>query len=183
MDHVPASTTARLSTPTSRPHEPRDCVGHQSQRRSGPGDRVGRGGGSSRRSPAYAAWRRHRAARDEPGCSASDEPGGPGVGPRATAGPASAVTLLEALAVFVAGIGAGTINTIVGSGTLITFPTLLAVGFPPVLGQRLQHGRPGAGERLGSTGIPPGAHRSARAADPAGYCVGARRCHRCPACC
>jgi uncharacterized membrane protein YfcA len=43
------------------------------------------------------------------------------------------VTWLEALAVFAAGIGAGTINTIVGSGTLITFPTLLAVGFPPVL--------------------------------------------------
>jgi uncharacterized membrane protein YfcA len=43
------------------------------------------------------------------------------------------VTLLEGLAVFVAGIAAGTINTVVGSGTLITFPTLLAVGFPPVL--------------------------------------------------
>lgn len=43
------------------------------------------------------------------------------------------MTLLESLAVFVAGIGAGTINTIVGSGTLISFPTLLAVGFPPVL--------------------------------------------------
>jgi uncharacterized membrane protein YfcA len=42
------------------------------------------------------------------------------------------VTLLEALAVFVAGIGAGTINTVVGSGTLITFPTLLAIGLPPV---------------------------------------------------
>jgi uncharacterized membrane protein YfcA len=43
------------------------------------------------------------------------------------------VTPLEALFVFVAGAGAGTINTIVGSGTLITFPTLLAVGYPPVL--------------------------------------------------
>ena len=43
------------------------------------------------------------------------------------------MTFIEAFAVFVAGIGAGTINTIVGSGTLITFPTLLAVGFPPVL--------------------------------------------------
>jgi uncharacterized membrane protein YfcA len=42
------------------------------------------------------------------------------------------VTLLEAVLVFVAGIGAGTINTIVGSGTLITFPMLLAVGYPPV---------------------------------------------------
>lgn len=40
---------------------------------------------------------------------------------------------LEALAIFVAGLAAGTINTIVGSGTLITFPTLLAVGYPPVL--------------------------------------------------
>ncbi|MFE5541898.1 sulfite exporter TauE/SafE family protein [Streptomyces sp. NPDC056492] len=38
----------------------------------------------------------------------------------------------ESLAVFAAGIGAGTINTIVGSGTLITFPVLLATGLPPV---------------------------------------------------
>ncbi|MCZ4125101.1 sulfite exporter TauE/SafE family protein [Streptomyces sp. H39-S7] len=42
------------------------------------------------------------------------------------------MTFWEALAVFAAGIGAGTINTIVGSGTLITFPVLLAVGLPPV---------------------------------------------------
>lgn len=34
---------------------------------------------------------------------------------------------------FGAGIAAGTINTIVGSGTLITFPVLLAVGYPPVV--------------------------------------------------
>lgn len=38
----------------------------------------------------------------------------------------------DALLVIVAGIGAGTINTIVGSGTLITFPTLLLLGVPPV---------------------------------------------------
>lgn len=31
-----------------------------------------------------------------------------------------------------AGLGAGAINTIVGSGTLITFPTLVTLGFPPV---------------------------------------------------
>lgn len=43
------------------------------------------------------------------------------------------MTLLEGLAVFVAGIAAGAINTVVGSGTLVTFPTLLAVGYPPVL--------------------------------------------------
>jgi uncharacterized protein len=41
--------------------------------------------------------------------------------------------LLRALAIFVAGLAAGTINTVVGSGTLITFPTLLAFGYPPVL--------------------------------------------------
>lgn len=35
-------------------------------------------------------------------------------------------------AVLVAGIAAGTINTVVGSGTLITFPTLIALGVPPV---------------------------------------------------
>jgi hypothetical protein len=31
-----------------------------------------------------------------------------------------------------AGVGAGAINAVVGSGTLITFPTLVALGFPPV---------------------------------------------------
>ena len=40
---------------------------------------------------------------------------------------------VEALAIFGAGLAAGTINTVVGSGTLITFPTLLGFGFPPVL--------------------------------------------------
>ena len=39
---------------------------------------------------------------------------------------------LDALLVVLAGIGAGTINTIVGSGTLITFPTLLLLGIPPI---------------------------------------------------
>jgi uncharacterized protein len=42
------------------------------------------------------------------------------------------VGIAEALGIFAAGIGAGTINAAVGSGSLITFPTLLAFGFPPV---------------------------------------------------
>ncbi len=32
-----------------------------------------------------------------------------------------------------AAVGAGAMNAVVGAGTLITFPTLLALGFPPVL--------------------------------------------------
>ena len=40
---------------------------------------------------------------------------------------------IEAIAIFAAGLAAGTINTIVGSGSLITFPTLLAFGYAPVL--------------------------------------------------
>ncbi|HLY15166.1 MAG TPA: sulfite exporter TauE/SafE family protein, partial [Candidatus Limnocylindrales bacterium] len=40
---------------------------------------------------------------------------------------------IEALAILAAGLAAGTINTIVGSGSLITFPTLLAFGYAPVL--------------------------------------------------
>lgn len=39
----------------------------------------------------------------------------------------------EALLVVLAGVGAGTINTIVGSGTLITFPTLVLLGVPPIV--------------------------------------------------
>ena len=42
------------------------------------------------------------------------------------------LSLLQETAVLLAGVAAGTINTVVGSGTLITFPTLLAFGVPPV---------------------------------------------------
>ena len=42
------------------------------------------------------------------------------------------MTVVEALAVLAAGTLAGGINTVIGSGSLITFPTLLAVGYAPV---------------------------------------------------
>jgi uncharacterized membrane protein YfcA len=42
------------------------------------------------------------------------------------------VSVWQALLVLVAGVWAGAINTVVGSGTLITFPVLLGVGLPPV---------------------------------------------------
>jgi hypothetical protein len=40
--------------------------------------------------------------------------------------------MLEAVVIFTAGIWAGGINVIVGSGTLVTFPTLLLFGYPPI---------------------------------------------------
>lgn len=43
------------------------------------------------------------------------------------------MTPLAAAAMVGAGLAAGTVNTIVGSGSLITFPTLVALGLPPVL--------------------------------------------------
>jgi uncharacterized protein len=39
----------------------------------------------------------------------------------------------EVIALVAAGVAAGAINTIVGSGTLITFPTLLFFGYPPLV--------------------------------------------------
>ena len=42
------------------------------------------------------------------------------------------MTAPEAAAIFAAGAAAGTVNTIVGSGTLVTFPVLLAFGYSPV---------------------------------------------------
>ncbi|CAN5824963.1 sulfite exporter TauE/SafE family protein [soil metagenome] len=39
----------------------------------------------------------------------------------------------EQVAVFFGGMAAGAVNTIVGAGSLITFPLLLAVGYPPVV--------------------------------------------------
>ena len=41
------------------------------------------------------------------------------------------MSLLDAVLILLAGVAAGTINTIVGSGSLITFPTLIALGYPP----------------------------------------------------
>ena len=38
----------------------------------------------------------------------------------------------EILAIALAGLAAGTVNTVVGSGTLITFPVLLAFGYSPI---------------------------------------------------
>ena len=43
------------------------------------------------------------------------------------------MSALEIIAVVVAGFAAGTINAVIGSGTLITFPVLLAIGYPPVV--------------------------------------------------
>ncbi len=43
------------------------------------------------------------------------------------------LTALHAAFIFLAGLYAGTINTVVGSGSLVTFPTLIALGYAPVL--------------------------------------------------
>lgn len=43
------------------------------------------------------------------------------------------MSVWEAIVVLLAGVAAGTINVAVGSGTLITFPALLAVGYPPLV--------------------------------------------------
>lgn len=43
------------------------------------------------------------------------------------------MTPLQAVLIAAAGVAAGMINAVVGSGSLITFPTLLALGYPPVL--------------------------------------------------
>ena len=43
------------------------------------------------------------------------------------------MSLLQALAILAAGGAAGAINVVVGSGTLITFPVLLAFGYAPVV--------------------------------------------------
>lgn len=43
------------------------------------------------------------------------------------------MSLFAAAAILVAAVAAGAINAVVGSGSLITFPTLLAFGYPPVI--------------------------------------------------
>jgi uncharacterized membrane protein YfcA len=43
------------------------------------------------------------------------------------------LTFLEVSFLFVAGVGAGMINAVIGSGSLLTFPTMVAIGFPPIV--------------------------------------------------
>lgn len=43
------------------------------------------------------------------------------------------LTPLEAALILLSGLTAGAVNTVVGSGSLLTFPVLLALGYPPVL--------------------------------------------------
>lgn len=43
------------------------------------------------------------------------------------------MSLTDFLIILAAGCGAGTINAVVGSGSLITFPTLVALGYPPLV--------------------------------------------------
>jgi hypothetical protein len=42
------------------------------------------------------------------------------------------MTWWHAVLILVAGVWAGTINAVVGSGTLVTFPVLVALGYPPL---------------------------------------------------
>ena len=49
--------------------------------------------------------------------------------------PVLGLELWQVVLVLLAGFWAGTINSVIGSGTLVTFPTLVAVGFPPVTAQ------------------------------------------------
>src|ERR1700709_1841650 len=51
-----------------------------------------------------------------------------------------------------AGLGAGAINAVVGSGTLITFPTLVALGYPPVTATMSNAVGLGAGSVSGTWG-------------------------------
>ncbi|MCV7229449.1 sulfite exporter TauE/SafE family protein [Mycolicibacterium komossense] len=43
------------------------------------------------------------------------------------------MSVAHMILIALAGVGAGAINAVVGSGTLITFPTLVALGYPPVV--------------------------------------------------
>lgn len=43
------------------------------------------------------------------------------------------MNVLESFFILLGGLWAGTINTVVGSGTLVTFPILIALGIAPVM--------------------------------------------------
>ena len=72
------------------------------------------------------------------------------------------MTLPHALGIFGAGIVAGTINTVVGSGTLFTFPDPARVRLCPGDRQRVEHGRAGPGLGVGRGRLSRGAEGPGR---------------------
>ena len=82
---------------------------------------------------------------------------------------------VEVVSILLAGMAAGTINVIVGSGTLITFPTLLLFGYPPVAANMSNSLGLVAGGFSGVYGYRAelqGQSRTLRALVPASFCGG-----------
>ena len=84
----------------------------------------------------------------------------------------------EMVAVAAAGFAAGGINAVVGSGTLVTFPVLLAVGLPPVTATVSNSLGLVPGNLTGAIGYRRELRRPAAAADPAAPRLRARRADR-----
>jgi len=73
------------------------------------------------------------------------------------------VTVAEAIAIAASGVAAGTINTVVGSGTLLTFTVLLGFGYAPVVANVSNTGRPRPRGCVGHPRLPLGARRAGEA--------------------
>ena len=137
---IPSEITKALEGLGSSIHEVAG-IPHEVRRRAAPGGDYGSderlSGGRRRAGEHQQGGRgRHRGGRarrsPEVRTHAGSRPRTPDARRAARPLPPHEVTPLEVVAVLLAGCAAGTINTIVGSGTLITFPTLLAFGIPPV---------------------------------------------------
>ena len=133
----------RDATPRTRvdmgPTEPQGGISAVRGRRAQRRQQGRRGGHRGRRvgrapQPGLLGHDARRAGRSHPaGRLRADGPvGRRGSGRPERPGGSPGVTWVEAVLIALAGVAAGTINTVVGSGTLITFPTLLAFGVPPV---------------------------------------------------
>ena len=138
------------------------------------GSRAGAGRPAAPRRPPCR--RRRRAASDGP----VPRPRGPARGLTQAPAPGHPVTLARVAGcpssrssrhAAPPGVGAGTINTVVGSGTLITFPTLLLFGYPAGRRQRDQQHRPGARRADRDLGLP-----APSCAATGARCAASRRC-------
>ena len=76
--------------------------------------------------------------------------------------------VLQFLALLGAGMVAGGINAVVGSGTLVSFPTLLAFGYPTVLANVTNNVGILPGSVTGAIGVPAraGEERKSRSRSP-----------------
>ena len=168
---APSAMTVRFAAISSR-HRSLAAPPSARRRSSSPGKAAGSNGSGS----AVGLWRTRRGLMQAYLSLVGDPtsvPPGP-YNPLPTSQEPRLIDPLGALLIIAVGVVAGTVNTIVGAGSLLTFPTLLFLGYPPLVANVSNTVGLGVGQHQRGGRLPERARRPADQGATAGGGRGAR---------